>query len=119
MTDETRALLTVTGVDAAAADQLSDDLVRDLAEELGSATVTRLRGDQTSQDLGLIVEIILNSASLLALTRGVGSWIERHRGANLALWKRKPDGSEESITIGDVDAPTAERLAYEFLNRPS
>lgn len=77
-------------VGAAAAGQLADDLAERLRELDRAGSVTIERGSPDAMELGSIVVMILGTASVASVARGIGDWI-RKRGEPALKIKRGKD----------------------------
>jgi hypothetical protein len=104
-----------TGIDLATANQLAEDLQDALAEEVPDANAARLREDPLTQDFGATLVIILSSAAVTALAKGMAKWLARRQDARVQLKRTMADGRVIDILIDGQATRRTERLITEFL----
>ena len=92
--------MSLIGVDAATANEWAGELNDELRDVVPQATVTRQRSDPLNQDFGITLGIILGSASVTALAKGVQSWLAKRHEAKLRLSRTAADGSQKEIELG-------------------
>jgi hypothetical protein len=86
--------------------QMGASFMNEMREIEGVLEISRHKADESTMDLGQIVEIVATSGATLAIAQGLSDWIRRHRGVKLVIEK---DGSSGSIktTIENTDSKTA------------
>lgn len=98
-------LITFDDISSADADQYAEELRDLLLDAVPSAQVQRKRGDSGTQDWGAILEIVLGSASVVALTKAVGNWLQRRQSASLTF--KRPEGD---IIASNINNKTVVKL---------
>lgn len=79
-------------------------------EITGIEEVRRKKNNETTMDLGAIVEIVSTSAATLALAHGLADWLRLRRSTNLSIEQDSDSGSIK-ILVENIDADTAARIA--------
>jgi Effector Associated Constant Component 1 len=81
-------------------------LTDELREIPGVLKATRRKEEESTMDLGPIVEVIIKSGAAVAIAGGIADWIRRNRGIHLIITK---DHSSSSIKaeIENADPETA------------
>lgn len=92
---------------AAAAGQLADDLADRLRELDDTGNVTVEKASPDAMELGSIVVMVLGTASVAAVARGIGDWI-RKRGDPALKIKR---GKDEIVIQSGLSADQKFELA--------
>jgi hypothetical protein len=96
--------------DAAAANAMVGDLQRALADQVPDADVHPVRTDEAAQDFGAAAEIVLHSAAVVAVAKGLGDWI-RGKGTKVALKAKRSDGSTFEFEVDGRSGQAPELLA--------
>lgn len=81
------------------ANELADDLERDLCDEVPDADFTRRRSDPLSQDFGATLLIVLGAPGVVALAKGVQAWMAKRNDVSAEITIEAPDGGKRSIKI--------------------
>lgn len=103
-------LLSFVDIDLAARNQLAADLAIELTEDLPEAQVQQVQADEGNQDFGATLLIILSSPAIIALTKGVVSWLARHHNSKLKIQRKFPDGRVEEIELDGLNFNQAEAI---------
>jgi hypothetical protein len=103
--------LTFPGASAAEANRYASDLAAAVRDADRDVKVEQKRDRPDTQDLGMTLQIILGSASVTAIARGVSFWLARHAGARIQIEK---DGS---VIASNLDSRDAARIAEAFNKR--
>jgi hypothetical protein len=101
------------GTSTAEANRLAADLaltVRELDKQL---KVEQHRERQDTQDFGATLIIVLGTASVTAIAKGIASWLARHSGARIEI------NSDGSVIASNLDSRDAARIAEAFGRRNS
>jgi hypothetical protein len=115
MSSDIELRLAISADDAAAENQLASDLAESIADHAPDLAVSRLREDDTTQDFGATLAVVLGSAAATKLAHGIAVWLARRQDARLRLERRNPDGSVTTIDVEGSMSARAERVVYEFL----
>ena len=125
MSSDIELRLAISADDAAAENQLASDLAGSIADHAPDLAVSRLREDDTTQDFGATLAVVLGSAAATSFAHGIAVWLARRQDARLRLERRNPDGSVTTIDVEGSMSARAERVVYEFprgrpgnVNRP-
>jgi hypothetical protein len=97
---------------AAEANRLAGSLQQSLAETDPNLTVTRERERQDTQDFGTTLSVVLGSAAVTAVAKGVAAWVARNSGVKLQIRR----GGEVVLEATHLNSPDAARIA-EALSR--
>jgi hypothetical protein len=97
-----------SGEVGAAAD-LARGLADDLREVSGVVASDRRKDDQSTMDLGSVVQVVAASGAALALARGIAEWLRRRRGATLRI-ERNPNSGAIKALVENIDPATAIRI---------
>ena len=109
----TQAPFTITfpGASAAEANQYAGDLGSALRDVDRSLTVEQQRDREDTQDLGVVLSIILGSVSATALAQGISAWLARHSGAKIQI------DAAGSVIATNLDSQDAAKIAAAFASR--
>jgi hypothetical protein len=98
--------IAVQGGDDRAAGQGVRNLADELREIRGVLEVTRRKEEESTMDLGSIVDVVVKSGAAVAIAGGIADWIRRHRGIHLTISRDANSGSIKA-EIENADAATA------------
>jgi hypothetical protein len=114
MTKAADFLIAFQGVDVATANGLAADLEDFLSESVPDADIERRREDPLTQDFGATLAIIVGSAAVTALAKGVASWLARRQDARLVLKSVDIDGQVHEVQVDGQLGWRTERVLSEF-----
>jgi hypothetical protein len=80
-------IVTFGDVSTAEANRLAGTLADVLRDVHPSIVVRRQRQRADTQELGGGLEIILGTATLTAVAKGIAAWMGRHSGVRLKVWR--------------------------------
>jgi hypothetical protein len=103
--------LSFPGATAAEANRYASELAAVIRDADRDVKVEQKRDRPDTQDLGILLQIILTSASTIAIARGISSWLARHSGAKIQIDK---DGA---VVASNLDSRDAARIAEAFNKR--
>ncbi|HTF69625.1 MAG TPA: hypothetical protein VK638_43790 [Edaphobacter sp.] len=89
------------GVSDAQANQLANSLHPVLREIDRALTVEKRKINPESQDGGATLAIILGSAAIAQLAKGIAAWLARNSGTTIEI--KAPDGTSVTIKHGGSD----------------
>ncbi len=101
-------IITFPGASTAEANRYAADLraaLRELDQEL---KVVQQRDRADTQDFGATLAIILGTASVTAVAKGVAVWLARHSGAKIQI------NADGSVLASNLDSRDAARIAEAF-----
>ena len=106
---------TLQFLDASMAEKnhLAASLVEALRDTDPGVTADRHREQADTQDFGAIVTVILGSAAVTAIAKGVANWLARNSGAKLQI--QRPDGT--TVIATHLDSKDAARIATAFSSK--
>ncbi|HJX64928.1 MAG TPA: hypothetical protein VJ860_13380 [Polyangia bacterium] len=104
-------IITFPGASMAEANQYAGDLASALREVDRSLTAEQQRDRQDTQDLGVVVSILLGSASAVAVAQGISAWLVRHSGAKIQI------DAAGSVIATNLDSQDAAKIAAAFASR--
>ena len=101
-------IISFPGVSVAEANKLAGSLSPALRERERTISVERRRANPESQDGGATLAIILGSAAVSAVAKGVAAWLARNSGTCIEI--HAPDGTSVKVThaSGQDTAQTVE-----------
>jgi hypothetical protein len=105
---ESPFIITFPGASTAEANRYAADLkiaLREIDQEL---TVKQQPDREDTQDFGTTLAIILGTASVTALAKGVATWLARHSGAKIQI------NADGSVIATGLDSRDAARIAEAF-----
>ncbi|HEY1984793.1 MAG TPA: hypothetical protein VGG85_05260 [Terracidiphilus sp.] len=111
MSDSSPFVISFPGSSAAEANRLADDLVRAIRKTDRHVTAERRRDRSDTLDGGTTLAIILGTASVTAIARGIEAWLAR-QGTRIQINK---DGT---VIATNLDSRDAARIAEAFKPRP-
>ena len=101
--------------DAATSSELAEDLRNALVDDVPSLEIDRERDDPRKQDFGATLAIILGSAAVTALARGIGKWLARRSEAHLVLRRTLASGEIKELDLkGQVGRRAADAIEAFF-----
>src|SRR5258708_656677 len=98
-------IITFPDSSTAEANRYAADLASALREVDQHLKVEQQRDRQDTQDFGATLAIVLGTASVTALAKGVAVWLARHSGARIQI------SADGSIIASDLDSRDAARIA--------
>lgn len=102
------AIIAFPGVSDAEANMLAGSLTPAIREMDPHVSVQRRRTNPESQDAGIILGIILGSAAISTVAKGIAAWLARHSGTEIEI--QLPDGT--SVRVKNASGhDTAETVA--------
>src|SRR5690242_16534407 len=93
-------------VDAAEAGRLAETLRDYVLNADASVEAARRRQDQSSMDFGASLALLLGAPAIVAVAKGIESFLERYQTASIRI--TRPDGS---IVVENLSGRQAARLA--------
>jgi Effector Associated Constant Component 1 len=105
---ESPFIIEFPGVSIADANRYAADLAASLRQVDERLTVRPQRDRPDTQDGGATLAIILGTASVTALAKGLSAWLARHTGAKIQI---NVDGS---VIASNLDSRDAARIAKAF-----
>ena len=108
---ETPFVITFPEDSIAQANRYAADLaaaIRELDEEV---QVEQKRDRQDTQDFGATLAIILGTASVTAVAKGISAWLARQSGAKIQI------SADGSVIASNLDSRDAARIAEAFSRR--
>jgi hypothetical protein len=109
--DESPFVITFPGASTAEANRLAADLATTLRDFDKQLEVEQRRDQPDTQDFGATLAIILGTASVTGLAKGVASWLARHSGAKIEI------SAAGSVIASNLDSRDAARIAEAFTRR--
>ena len=85
MTCNSEFRIIISGQSVARANILASDLKRCLEETSPEVSTEQIRDDPEAQDFGTIVSVILGSAAITAVAKGIRDWLARNQDAEIEL----------------------------------
>jgi hypothetical protein len=115
MSDNDSHSLTLVFPEASTAEgnQLAVDLRDCLRDINGNVQVERLRDNPDTMDFGATLGLILGSAAVIAVAKGIAAWLARNSGVRLEI--RQSDGSVAILT--NLDSRDVFRIAQAISHR--
>jgi Effector Associated Constant Component 1 len=89
-------IISFPGVSDAEANKLAGSLSLVLRETDQSVSVGQRRANPESQDFGATLAIILGTPALVAVAKGIATWLARNSGTNIEI--HAPDGTSVKVT---------------------
>ena len=105
-------LITFPDASLAEANKYASDLAAALRELDPSLSVEQQRERSDTQDFGATLAIILGTASVTALAKGVAAWLARHSGAKIQI------NADGSVIATNLDSRDAAKIAEALARRP-
>lgn len=114
MTNNSDLLISFVNEDLATANDLAGDLAEFLRDDIPALSVARLRQDSRTQDFGATIGIILGSAAVTSLARGVAAWLARRQDAHLRLERTMSNGQLREVTLHGQPSARTQRIIADF-----
>jgi hypothetical protein len=108
---ESPFVITFPGASTAEANRYAAALATTLREVDEDLKVEQQRDRADTQDFGATVAIILGTASVTALAKGVAAWLARNSGAKIAI------SADGGVVASNLDSADAARIAEAFSRR--
>jgi len=108
---ESPFVITFPGASTAEANRYAAELATALRETDQELCVEQERDRPDTQDFGATLAIVLGTASVTALAKGVASWLARHSGAKIQI------SSDGAVIASNLDSRDAARIAEAFRGR--
>jgi hypothetical protein len=106
--DEPRFVIRFPGTSTADANRLAADLARTLRDLDRQVAVEQHRERPDTLDFGATLVIVLGTASVTALAKGISAWLKRHSGARIEI------NADGSVIASNLDSGDAARIAEAF-----
>jgi hypothetical protein len=87
---------------------LADHLTRDISSEQ-PVQISTQREDQRSQDFGATLVLVLGTAAVTAVAKGIQAWLKGHTGATMEITT-----AEGHVIVRNVESKSAEEIAKAF-----
>lgn len=103
---ESTYIVKFENVDQAQSQTLAADLQEIILNQSPDIDVKRIRDDQTTQDFGATLAIVLGAPAVVALVKGLTNWLTSHDSVSITIRKRNNGEAEliaENISRKDVD----------------
>jgi hypothetical protein len=104
-------IISFPGTSTAEANRLAAGLASAIRDAHRDVKVEQKRDQPDTQDFGATLAVILGTASVTAVAKGVEAWLARHSGAKIQINK---DGS---VIASNLDSRDAARIAEVFKPR--
>jgi hypothetical protein len=101
--------------DPAEANVLCGELQDSLRRDVPDAEVSRFKSDPLTQDFGATLVLVLGSAAVTALAKGIAAWLATRHEAELRLTRTNPDGSTKEIVVNGQLGSRAHQVITDFL----
>lgn len=105
---DTPFTLSFPGASSAEANRFASDLAAAIRDADRDVRVEQQRDRPDTQDLGVLLQVVLGSGSAVAIARGISFWLARHAGARIQIDK---DGT---VVASNLDSRDAARIAEAF-----
>jgi Effector Associated Constant Component 1 len=99
MTEESYRF-TVEAEDQAAAGRSATALADALREADGVLEALRVKADNHTMDLGMVVSVLATSGATLSIARGLAAWLRARRGVTLKVERDGKSGSLKAAVAG-------------------
>lgn len=99
------------GTSSAEANRYAAGLASAIRDADQDVKVEQQRDQPDTQDCGATLVIILGTASVTAIARGVEAWLARHSGAKIQI------DADGGVIASDLDSRDAARIAEAFSRR--
>jgi hypothetical protein len=109
--DESPFIIRFPGASTAEANRYAADLATTLRDVDQDLKVEQQRDRPDTQDFGATLAIILGTASVSAVAKGVAAWLARHAGAKIQI------NADGSVIASNLDSRDAARIADAFGRR--
>lgn len=98
--------------------EVIDDLERFVAGELLDVEAVRVKEDQSTQDFGATLVLLLGTTGVTALAQGIATWLARRSEAEVRLSRIGADGSHVEVVVGGRPSAEMADVVREFLRSP-
>ena len=102
---ESPFVITFPNTSTAEANRYAADLASTLRELDSQLKVDQQRERPDTQDCGATLAIILGTASVTAIAKGISAWLARHSGAKIQI------NADGSVVASNLDSRDAARIA--------
>ena len=109
--NESPFLITFPGASTADANRYAAELASALREVDQDLKAEQHRDREDTQDFGATLIVILGTASVTAIAKGVAAWLARHSGARIQI------NADGSVIASNLDSADAARIAEAFNRR--
>lgn len=83
------------------AGEFTRDLERHLSKYVDPTTMDRVQSHPHAMDIGSILHVVLTSAAVTVVARGIAEWIALHRGVELSITHGDTFVSAKNLTSSD------------------
>lgn len=104
-------IITFPGISAAEANRHAAGLAAAIRNSDRSVKAEQKRDRPDTQDLGTTIAVILGTASITEVARGVATWLARHSGAKIQI------STDGNVIASNLDSRDAARIAEAFGQR--
>jgi|HubBroStandDraft_1064217.scaffolds.fasta_scaffold307236_2 hypothetical protein len=104
-------MITFPGASAGEANRYAAALAAAIRNSDRNVKAEQRRDQADTQDLGTTVAVILGTASITEVAKGVASWLARHSGAKIQI------STDGSVIASNLDSGDAARIAEAFSHR--
>jgi hypothetical protein len=105
---ESSFILAFCGVSAADENKYARDLAATLRNLDPALNAEQRRDREDTQDFGTTVAIVLGTASVTAVAKGVSAWLARNSGARLQI------SADGNVIATNLDSRDAAKIAQAF-----
>lgn len=103
--DQSIYIIKFGGVSTAEANQFASELRNALLDATPDIRVDQKRNDNTTQDFGSVLVLILGTSSVTAIARALGNWLQLRSSASLTI-----KSSERKIIATNITSKDAAKL---------
>lgn len=104
-------IITFPGSSAGEANRYAADLSASIRNSDRYVKAEQKRDRPDTQDVGTVVAVILGTASITEVAKGIASWLARHAGAKIQI------STDGSVFASNLDSSDAARIAEAFGHR--
>ncbi|WP_150784082.1 hypothetical protein [Pseudomonas fluorescens] len=90
---------------------LAESLMRFLEDEVAGVNPHIQRESGNTMDMGATLAIILGSASITAIAKGIGNWIRKNNEASIILTM-----GDRTLDVKNVRASDIQQIIYAFMS---
>jgi hypothetical protein len=90
------------GADDSEANKYAEELRRELREAIPTLTVERFRPDNTTQDFGATLVLVLGAPAMVAAVESLKAWLTRRNAASISIWTKHGKVIASGIESKDV-----------------
>lgn len=106
--NEPRFVIKFPGASTADANRFAADLARTIRDSDRQVAVEQHREKDDTLDFGATLVIVLGTASVTALAKGISAWLQRHSGARIEI------NADGSVIASNLESGDAARIAEAF-----